>query len=718
MTKQKIKLYLHHDLVHEIQSGTKRPLIVRILLLPFITIYHFCYATGLSLVFIVSSIWKTIWYIINQFLILRTKKLILKTLEFRLSMTVFAILLIGALLVNQAGVAISSGISLRSRVLSATTNGASQLQSAQNSLKDQQTTLAQSQFAQALAQFQKAQTDLNTSGGILQSILNLIPQKQDAVSIVSATADMTQAGITLTQTYELINSVNFSAQGLKVGVSNEESLDIFSHKLQEVQGLVSSADEKLSSVSESVIPDELKLTFLQARDVVKMTKNTLDNFSEVYYLFAELIDNDKNILVFFQNNNELRATGGFLGTYGSVQSDHGQIESMTISSIYDLDGQLKEEIKPPTQLTAVNSRWYLRDSNWFFNYPDSARKMIQFYEKSGGQTPDLVMTMTPELVISLLGVTGPIEMPTYNATLTAENFIERTQLITSIEYDRNLNKPKQMLADFFPLFLQKIGTLSLEQRLRTLEIFQGSFAKKQILLYATNPKTQERIENFNWAGKITSTDRDYLAIVQSNLGGTKTDLYIKNSVNLLTEISETGEVINTLTFTRKNTLLDTANMKNLSYLRFFVPLGSELIEATGFTPMFLPATNNTTLNIDPDIADIEANAVLNMANGTYIGNEGGKTTFGNWLELPGGQTKTITLKYKLPLTINALDRYSIVWQKQSGSQFEEATHRVHFPERLALWTTDSHNFRTEPYAVSYSHTFGTDTIAGLVLEHE
>lgn len=718
MTKRKIKLYLHHNLVHEIQHGTQKSFIVRILLYPLLALYNFCYATGLSLVFIVKSAWKSVLYIIKQVLILKTKKLIIKTLEFKLSMGVFAVFLIGVIIVNQAGSAISSGLALRGRVMNATSSGVDQLKGAQSSLQDQQTGLAQSQFAQALAQFQKAQTDLNTSGGVLQSILDLIPQKQDAESIVSATADMTHAGIVLTQTYELINSVNFSAQGLKVGVSNEESLDIFSNKLKSVQELAHSANEKLSSVSESNIPGDHRLAFLQAKDVVNMTTKTLDNFSEVYYLFAELLDNQKNILVFFQNNNELRATGGFLGTYGSLLSDHGQIESMIISSIYDLDGQLKETIKPPTQLTAVNSRWFLRDSNWFFNFPDSARKMIEFYEKSGGQTPDLVMTITPELVVSLLAITGPIDMPTYNVTLNSDNFIEQTQLVTSIEYDRNLNKPKQMLADFFPLFLQKIGTLSLDQRLRTLEIFQGSFAKKQVLLYATNSKLQEKIENFNWAGKISSTDRDYLAIVQSNLGGTKTDLYVKNTINLSTEISERGEIINTLSLSKKNTLLNTAGMKNFSYIRVFVPLGSELIEATGFSPVTLPATESANLTVDPDISKIESGAVLNMANGTYIGTESGKTTFGNWLELPGGETKTVTIKYKLPLTMSTLDRYSIVWQKQSGSQFEDVSHRIHFPNRKSVWAMNSHNFRTEPYAVSYSHPFSTDTISGLVLEQE
>ncbi len=718
MKKKAIKLYIHHDLFHEIATGKNRSWIVRILIFPFVVLYELCFSVGSALLYLIRNIAEGVRHLVTAVVAVKAKKILFKTLEFKLSLIIFCSLIFGGVLISQAGNAISSGLALQSRVLGNATAGVAQLQDAQKSLSNQETGVAQVQFAQALNQFQKAQTDLDTSGGTLQALLDLVPQKQDAEAIVSAVSDMTQAGIALTKTYELINSVNFSAQGLKVGVDNKESLQIFSTQLKSVSELSHNADEKLSSVSESTLPAEHRLTFIQARDALHQTVTALDNFSEVYNLFAQLIENDKNILVFFQNNNELRATGGFLGTYGSILSSDGLIKSLNINSIYELDGQLQEVIIPPSQLTAVNPRWYLRDSNWFYNFPDSAKKMISFYEKEGGATPDVVMTVTPELIVALLEITGPITMPNYGATLTSENFIETTQLITSIEYDRTLNKPKQMLADFFPLFLQKIGTLSLEERLRTLEIFQRSFIKKQVLLYSSNSELQQKIESFNWGGKVAQTDRDYLAVVHSNLGGTKTDLYVKNNLRIETEIAGDGSIINTVRLTKKNTLSNLESMKNLSFIRFFVPENSELIEASGFTPITLPPVANDNGVTDPEVMALEKGMLLNSVTGTYISKESGKTVFGNWLTLAGGEEKTVTLKYRLPLRLDSVDRYSLTLQKQSGSVFEEVNHRIHFPQRRNVWLMDSKNFRSEPYAVSYTNNLISDSVAGLVLEHE
>ena len=88
----------------------------------------------------------------------------------------------------------------------------------------------------------------------------------------------------------------------------------------------------------------------------------------------------------FENNNELRATGGFIGTYGNLKILNGKIQNIRVSSIYDLDGQLTENIKPPNPLLNVNSKWYMRDSNWFADFPQTAKTVSGFYEKKVGNT--------------------------------------------------------------------------------------------------------------------------------------------------------------------------------------------------------------------------------------------------------------------------------------------------------------------------------------------
>jgi hypothetical protein len=65
---------------------------------------------------------------------------------------------------------------------------------------------------------------------------------------------------------------------------------------------------------------------------------------------------------------------------------------------------LQEKILPPLPMLAINDRWYLRDSNWFLDFPTNAKKATQFYEKEARETPDLIITVTPNLIVDLLKI--------------------------------------------------------------------------------------------------------------------------------------------------------------------------------------------------------------------------------------------------------------------------------------------------------------------------
>ncbi len=729
MGKRKIKLYLHHNVFQEYAAERRPGFMMRAIKAPFRYVYNLFYATGLTIIWIskagINGVQKigdgginTAILIHRPFaFIIRTvryKNLPLNQPAFKISAALFLVCVLSTTIFLHAGSVVSSGLALKGKVLGITTSGLEQLEQAQESLQNQQTAVAQTQFAGALQQFQQTQNEIQNVGGALNGILNLIPQKRDAEAVVSAITDLTDAGLTLTKSYEVLNGVKFSAEGLYAG-DNKAALTNFNQTVQEVVAKVDSAEQKLNSVAESSIPEDKRLLFIQARDTVKIAQKALHNFQEVYGLFAQMIDGNKELLVFFQNNNELRPTGGFLGTYGDLDVSNGRITKMKISSIYDLDGQLTETIAPPHALLSVNDRWFLRDSNWFLSFPESARKMISFYEKEGGQTPDMVMVMTPELVVKLLAITGPINMPAYGATLTADNFVETTQLVTSVYYDRNLNQPKQMLADFFPVLLQTISTLDVPVKLKTFEALQAAFSEKQILLYARDKDTQKKIEQFNWGGAVASSDRDYLALTNTNLGGTKTDTYIKQGMHLQTDINASGEVTNTLTITRKNTLQKSENTINKSYVRVYVPNGSKLLEASGFSVVDIPQSVST-YNKDPDIASQEANAIQHVISGTYIGTESDKTVFGNWMVTEGGQTQEVTIKYSLPFRLGKLDRYSLVAQKQPGAPLQSIVQKISYPSHKALWQTSSTNAINDSHATNITHELRTDQFTGIVLE--
>ncbi len=115
----------------------------------------------------------------------------------------------------------------------------------------------------------------------------------------------------------------------------------------------------------------------------------------------------RSYLFLLQNNTELRPTGGFIGTYGIVHFQDGEIDSFTTHNVYELDDPAHKtlfiEAPAPLQKYLKAEYWYFRDSNWSPDFPTAAREALRFYElESGSHEPfQGVIAVTPAFIASL-----------------------------------------------------------------------------------------------------------------------------------------------------------------------------------------------------------------------------------------------------------------------------------------------------------------------------
>lgn len=386
----------------------------------------------------------------------------------------------------------------------------------------------------------------------------------------------------------------------------------------------------------------------------------------------------KRYLFLFQNNTELRATGGFIGTYGTLTMEDGAMQELFINGIYDPDGQLKEKIVPPTPLQYVTPNWGTRDSNWFFDFPTSARSAMDFFEKTGNGNVDGVIAITPYVVHELLRITGPVEMPTYGVTVTSENFLDIVQEEVEENYDKELNKPKQILADMAPILIER--ALSGERQGELLSVLITGLQQKHVMAYSTDTDTQSFLASRGWAGSVEDPESkdgtlsDYLAVVVANIGGAKTDRYTSTAVDTTTRVEQDGSLTRTVWVSRKhmggNTSYWWYDGVNTSYVRFYVPRGAQLIGGSGFSGA--PALIKTDYakegyERDTDMARVEATASRHEESGTDVFEETGRTVFGNWMVLKPGEERVAHVTYRLPATVTgATNAYSLLIQKQPG----------------------------------------------------
>ncbi len=708
--KKKVKLYLHHS-HYEPVTYKQRTGFFGIF---FNTIFQICYGVGMmvisallapvKLIKVLIGVPKSFPDVINR----------LHTPRFQKAIAAFAVIAISAGTAIHGLNLIAAGQNVKGEVLGASTSALEYLKDAQGSLEAQNTAAAQANLGKALEQFKNSRETLNSTSITLKGLLAVVPQKHDADRLLMAAEKITEAGIKGTQLIELTNNLKLSAVGLSGERGNKETLAEVQGLLNDSVKLATEASTLINEVSTSSLPEKYQPAFVAAKDAAHLFQDNAAALQEVSDLIFNLLLGSKNVLMVFQNNNELRANGGFMGTIGNAKLTDGSIASLDIRSVYDWDGQLKEKILPPTPLIAVNNQWFLRDSNWFASFPQSAARMSAIYEKEGGETPDLIVTMTPEVILDMLERTGPINLPQHGVTLTRENFVEKTQEETSVNYDKKQNQPKQFLADFFPLLMEKLGSQEHGGAMAFLEIFQQSLYQKHVLLYSRNPQIQQKITAFNWGGEIKTTDRDYLSIISSNLGGTKTDRALQRSTKLKSVISPDGTVTNTIEYTVKNPLPNVDGLDNKSFVRFYVPEGSIMTVFDGFSNIPLPRLDRAGYVIDPQVEEWQKDLYQDVNSGTYSGKEAGKSWFGNWLIVRGGESKTVTLTYELPFKLKSIDRHSLLLQKQPGSMNSPFSYDLSYEERSSLWNSNTSHVETN--TLTFNQDIIADTFIGIVLK--
>jgi hypothetical protein len=325
---------------------------------------------------------------------------------------------------------------------------------------------------------------------------------------------------------------------------------------------------------------------------------------------------------------------------------------------YDTEAGLLERIVAPKPLWLLNPLWHFWDANWWPDWPTTARKLQWFYEKSDGPTVDGVISLTPTVIERLLAIHGPVDMTKeYGVIITAENFWSVTQAFS--EQKPSVTKePKKIIGDLMTRLSDDLPkNMSPEKTFALISMFETSLDQKQILLYFNNKELEQTVSSFGWDGKMKDTDNDYLMVTSTNIGGQKTDRVISETIDHTTEILPDGRIIDTLILTRQHTGIKRelfTGVRNVDWLRVYVPQNSKLIAASGFKQPDASyfSSPESTWKEDPDLQN-ENQASTDPESGTKMYSENGKTVFANWSMLDPGETIQIRLQYELPFRISA-----------------------------------------------------------------
>lgn len=595
----------------------------------------------------------------------------------------------------------NKGLFVKGRVLGVSYEGYEMINRAIAGLKDQNFDQSAADFKSANLKFSEASSELDKIGNILIGSSRYFPfvsQLSSGKNAAEAAKHLALAGEDLVKTAKIANSLKETGN---IGeVSLLDFLGTAEENLKRAAENLKKAEEKIAKVDVDDLPDEKKEKFVLLKSNLPSAILAADTFLENGRILRDLLGGNgpRKYLFLFQNNQEMRATGGFIGSYGLLDISNGRIRNFFIDGIFNPDGQLKEKVVPPLPIQKISAAWSLHDSNWFPDFPASAKEAIVFYEKTGGPTADGVITLTPTVMEKLLEITGPIEMEEYGVTLDAENFVQATQYEVEVDYDKEENRPKKILSDLAPKILDRLfSNKDLGVILETMDVLVEALNQKHILIYSQNDELQKMISNEGWSGEIRPSQGDYVSVINTNINGFKTDGVIDEEISHEAEIRPDGTIIDTLTITRRhnggNTGLEWWDKVNADYMRVYVPQGSKFLSVEGQTR----EVNESPLDYEAlgfrknaNIEREESGMRIDEASGTKIYDDFGKTVFANWTYVSPKETMTIKYRYELPFKFNfeneedGFQTYSLLAQKQAGSLGSKFSSRLIFPRKLKI----------------------------------
>lgn len=362
---------------------------------------------------------------------------------------------------------------------------------------------------------------------------------------------------------------------------------------------------------------------------------------------------NRRYLILFQNNNELRPSGGFLGSFGTTILKDGKVDGFAVeTNIYKRDETFSKvgRIAAPYPLTKLTPDWFMRDANWDVDFTESMKRTAWFYKQEGGVDVDGVLAIDSSLIVELLKITGPIEIPKQNITMTADNFVEQAIYKSEREYLTNAsvnaaNEPKTFIADMFPLLLKKLSQ-SIQDNPTPVMHLLGTMIQEKHLLFAPFFAEGQTIVAKTHLDNALPVGDDFLLISNSNIGGLKSSLHIDQNVTITIEPTSHNTLLHTVHITRTHTGTYTwPDGDNHNYIRLAIPKDARYLESS-------------SSGAEPDILETDADIDV---HDTY-------QTIGRWLTTPVGSNRDATFSYETAVNSTALGSkmYYFHYVKQPG----------------------------------------------------
>lgn len=464
------------------------------------------------------------------------------------------------------------------------------------------------------------------------------------------------------------------------------TMDKVTPQIPALEDKMKKVEEELSSINPNRYPSkirtiEIRERLLKVKELTTQVRTAVSEARPLLEVLPRLLGEpkEKRYLVLFQNDKELRASGGFITAYAIFRIEHGVVHLEGSNDIYELDGRLRGRTKAPELIIKylpLVPYFNLRDSNISPDFYESMKLFEGLYDTVGGKTlVDGIIAVDTHVLVTVLNVLGGVEAGGLKYTTENDPRCNCPQIIYELEdyASRPVGFVRESRKDIIGVLLYEImrKALSSSPKVYWGPLFQAGLteiAQKHILFYMHDENAQKGLESLNAAGRIRPYEGDYLHVNDSNFAGAKSNLYVAERIEQKIEVSDDGTITKTVTIDYTNPQPPSdCNLERgglclngllRDVVRIYVPAGSQLTDSKGSE------------------VKVETKEDLD------------KTYFESFITVRPLGKASLEFKYTLPFRLAKGSPYLFLIQKQPGTDGQEYVVRVNGKEDKFTLETD------------------------------
>lgn len=354
----------------------------------------------------------------------------------------------------------------------------------------------------------------------------------------------------------LADPANFKVEGGGINLAPFREAE---PKLPQLSAIFDNAKTHIDRIDMKAIHPYIKSNISQIVDIVDTAAPTLSFAQENLPVLLSTLgaDGPRNYALLFQNNAEIRATGGNPGAGAVLTVDNGKVTMRQDQAALNFvllgpKGRFPQHLADPAEEKLFEGDTWSHSQNYTRtpDFADTAHLVGGLWNQTVGGKLDGVISIDPITLSYMLQVAGPVQVPDETTPVTADNAVK---LLLSDTYERFGAK-----GDLADLYFAKVSAAVFSKvmsggwdPLKMVEQLQKATREQRVYAWFADEKQQAMATQLGIDGKITTDNKTV----------TQTGIYLNDSSHSKLEYYLSSKIMVTCS-AEKRTVTTTIELHN------------------------------------------------------------------------------------------------------------------------------------------------------------